>query len=202
MKKIGILVGHFGPCTGAENEGRDEWRMALQDAVRLSKMIQNDGLASPVLIYIDKNEHPWDLIQQVSKVSPPSFLGGWGNIDLRVAWALREQVDVAVELHINSANGRPEGHEIFVRRAPGPKTRRLGQMLINSLDEFLPDHTSRGLKLKSYRVLRKLHAADIPAAIVEPAFITEKCLGLQEWREKYVRAVAMALYRFFNVREE
>lgn len=197
MKKVGILVGHFGSGTGAGTPDRDEFTLACMDALRLSAYLQKDGLLCPVVIGVNKNEHPWDLVQRVSRISLPSFLGGWGNIDLRAAWAIRDEVDAAVEFHINSADPSVKGHEVFIRRFPGPKTRRLGQCLINEFEVL--DNRNRGLKQKSFRVLRKLHAANIPAAILEPAFIAETCWGSREWRDKYVSAIRIALYRFFNL---
>lgn len=197
MKRVGILIGHFGSGTGACNQDRDEWALACMDSLKLAELLRKDGLLQPVVIGVNKKEHPWDLVQKVSKISPPSFLGGWGNIDIRVAWAIRDEVDAAVEFHINSAKGPAEGHEVFIRRLPGPQTRRLGKCLI---DEFeVLGNSNRGLKHKSFRILRKLHAANIPAAILEPAFLTEVNWGSREWREQYVSAVRTALYRFFNL---
>lgn len=197
MKKVGILVGHFGSGTGACAPDRDEWTLCCMDSLKLAGMLEKDGLLQPVVIGVNQHEHPWDLVQQVSKISPPTFLGGWGNIDIRAAWAIRDQVDAAVELHVNSAGGTPTGHEVFIRRLPGPKTQKLGQYLIEELG--ILGNTDRGLKRKSFRILRKLHAANIPAAIIEPAFITEVLWSSREWRDKYVSAVRVALYRFFNL---
>ena len=197
MKKVGILVGHYGSGTGAAVTGRDEFTLACMDALKLASYLQKDGLLAPVVIGVNQKEHPWDLVQKVSKISPPSFLGGWGNIDLRAAWAIRDEVDAAVEFHVNSNFSPVEWHEVFIRRFPGPQTRRLGQCLINKMGCLR--NTNRGLKHKSFRILRKLHAANIPAAILEPAFLTEDGWDSAEWRDKYVSAVKTALYRFFNL---
>lgn len=197
MKRVGILVGHFGSGTGARSPDRDEWTLACMDALKLAEFLEKDKLLQPVVIGVNKKEHPWDLVQTVSRISPPSFLGGWGNIDIRAAWAVRDEVDAAVEFHINSAKGPAEGHEVFIRRFPGPLTRRLGQCLINELEVL--GNRDRGLKHKSFRILRKLHAKNIPAAILEPAFLSEVCWGSREWRGQYVSAVRTALYRFFNL---
>lgn len=200
MKRVGILVGHYGEDTGANSGRRDEWELAYADAIQLAQLLDQENKLLPVFIHIDRREHPWDLVQSVSKISPPSFLGGWGNIDVRVQWALRDKVDAAVEFHVNSSKGTAAGHEVFIRRSPGPNTRKLGQLLINELDLVL-ENDRRGLKHKSFRVLRKLHAFNIPAAILEPAFITESRWESEQWRDKYVGAVKTALYRFFNVQE-
>lgn len=197
MNRVGILVGHFGSGTGACHPNRDEWTLACMDSLKLAESLKKDGLLQPVVIGVNEKEHPWDLVQKVSRISPPSFLGGWGNIDIRVAWAIRDRVDVAIEFHINSAKVPTEGHEVFIRRFPGPQTRRLGQCLIDEFEDL--GNSNRGLKHKSFRVLRKLHAANIPAAILEPAFLTEVNWDSRKWREQYVSAVRTALYRFFNL---
>lgn len=167
------------------------------DALKLAEFLEKDGLLHPVVIGVNQKEHPWDLVQTVSRISPPSFLGGWGNIDIRAAWAIRDEVDAAVEFHINSSKRPAKGHEVFIRWFPGPKTRRLGQCLINEFG--ILGNTNRGLKQKGFRILRKLHAANIPAAILEPAFLIEESWSSREWREQYVSAVRTALYRFFNL---
>lgn len=196
--RVGILVGHFGLNTGASIPGRDEWFFAHEDAHTLCGLLRKEGKLQPVLVEVDQSRHPWDLVQKVSRASLPTFLGGMGNIDIRCEWAMREGVDAVVELHVNSARGNPAGHEVFIRRMPGPRTKRLGQCLINAFDEKL-GNARRGLKHKSYRILRRLHAANIPAAILEPAFIQEDVVLSRPWRDLYVKAIAAALYQFFNV---
>lgn len=196
MNKVGILVGHFGSGTGAVLSPRDEWTLAYNDALKLVQLLDKENRLHPVFIHVDREQHPWDLVQRVSKASVPTFLGLHGNIDVRYEWALREQIDAAVEFHVNSTKGA-RGHEVFIRRWPGPRTRRLGQCLINEFDATL-GNAARGLKEKSYRILRRLHAANIPAAILEPAFIEETIWDSKAWRDEYVGAVRTALYHFFN----
>jgi len=204
MIKVGVLVGHFGKGTGAVAGARDEWEQCFADALNLAQQLDSEGKLVPVFIHIDRASHPWDIVQTLSKLSPPSFLGGMGNIDARVEWALRDKVQAAVEFHLNRSvlNSlgvvKASGHEVFIRRLPGPKTLKLGELLIEEFNRSL-GNKSRGLKRKSFRVLRKLHAANVPAAILEPAFLSEDRCVSKEWRGNYVGAVKTALYRYFNV---
>jgi hypothetical protein len=205
MIKVGILVGHHGRGTGATLRDRDEWSLCYADALNLVQQLDSEGLLCPVFIHIDGASHPWDIVQKISKLSPPSFLGGMGNIDARVEWALRDSVQAAVEFHLNRSTlnslglTKATGHEVFIRKFPGPKTRKLGELLIEEFNRSL-GNKNRGLKRKSFRVLRKLHARNIPAAILEPAFLAEDRCVSKEWRGNYVGAVKTALYRFFNLK--
>jgi hypothetical protein len=204
MFRVGILVGHYGARTGAGFHDRDEFTLAAEDAFSLARSIERDGLLDPVVIVVDQTLHPWDLVQKTSKISLPSFLGGAGNIDTRAAWAIRDGVQAAVELHLNRSVLNTlglleaEGHEVYIRRRPGVRTRRLGQILLEEMNVVLGNR-NRGLKEKNFRILRKLHAANIPAALLEPAFLAEGAVTKKAWRDQYVGAVKAALYRYFNV---
>jgi N-acetylmuramoyl-L-alanine amidase len=202
--KVGLLVGHYGKGTGATKGECDEWKLAAADAHELARQLNRDGLLQPVVISIDRVAHPWDLVQKISRISPPSFLGGAGNIDARVEWAIRDRIQLAVELHLNRSilNDagliRAAGHEVYICRRPGPRTRRLGEILREEMALHLGNR-ARGLKKRNFRILRKLHAANIPAALLEPAFLTEDRTVSREWRGRYVGALKGALYRYFNL---
>lgn len=195
MRKVGIAVGHFGPGTGAVHEQHDEWTLAHADACAIALQLHDEGKLCPVLLAIDRTAHPWDLIRRANRLN---LFADLGDINVRYEWAVREEVDVLVELHYNSAlTGRPAGHEVWVRTLPGPKTKRLGALMIDALDARLTN-PGRGLRQKSYRTLFRLHAADVPAVIIEPAFIWEECVVQPEWQASYRRAVVSALYSFFS----
>jgi N-acetylmuramoyl-L-alanine amidase len=197
--KVGISVGHFGPGTGTSNGATDEWTLANTNAHAIVLRLHEEGKLVPVLMSINREEHPWDLIQQVSKASLPSFLGALGNVDVRYEWAIREQVSALVELHFNSALvSNPTGHEVWMRTAPGPLTKSLGTALMKEFGDRL-GNPGRGLRQKAFRILFKLHAANVPAVILEPAFIREECIVREEWQMKYRDAVVTALYAFFKV---
>ena len=204
MIRVGILAGHHGAGTGASIFDRDEFTLAAGDAFELARSFEADGLIEPVVIVLDQTLHPWDLVQKTSKLSPPSFLGGWGNIDIRATWAVREGVQAAVEFHYNRSAlndlglVNAEGHEVYIRRRPGLRTRRLGEILIEEMNVLIGNR-NRGLKEKNFRILRKLHAANIPAALLEPAFIAETRVETKAWRGQYVGAVKSALYRYFTL---
>ena len=204
MIRAGILVGHYGAGTGATFHDRDEFELAAGAAFALAESLNRDGLISPTVVIIDKTLHPWDLIQKTGLFSRSSSLGGWRNIDLRAAWAIRDGVQVALEFHLNRSRlndwglNEVEGHEVFIRRNPGMRTKRLGEILIQEMNLVLGNR-NRGLKEKNFRMLRKLHAANIPAAILEPAFLAEGVTVSETWRSQYIGAVKGALYRYFNL---
>jgi hypothetical protein len=197
MKRVGILVGHYGKGTGASLGERDEWRLCWRDAMALSVELARDRKVEPVFIAIDREAHPWDLI-------PDTLALRLRNIRIRADWAIREKVDAAVEFHLNRSTlndlriTKATGNEVWIRRAPGPKTQRLGALLVEEFNRELGNR-DRGLKTKSFNVLSRLHNANIPAAILEPAFLVEDIVELKPWRAKYVGAVKAALYRFFNL---
>lgn len=201
---VGILVGHYGRGTGATFVKRDEWAMVDGDARALASLLERDGLIDPVLVSINRERHPWDLAEAASRPWGRSVLSGAGNIDARFAWAIREKVQAVIELHLNRSTLnewgllRAAGHEVYISRRPGLRTRRLGEILLEEMNLYL-GNPSRGLKEKNFRILRRLHAANIPAALLEPAFLAEDRAVSREWRSRYVGAIKGALYRYFNL---
>jgi N-acetylmuramoyl-L-alanine amidase len=200
MEKIGIGVGHYGFGTGATLRDRDEWAIAGEIGANVQTRLLAEGHIRPVLIEVDRRRHPWDLVEEVSKISPPTFLGGWGNVDLRVAWAKRENLSAYLEIHFNRfAAGRAAGHEVFIRRGARPSSRRLGQAVLNELGAL--GNRRRGLKEKNFRILRKLDRT-IPAVLVEPAFLQEDATASLEWRDRLTGALVTAIYRHFHINLE
>ena len=200
MKRVAVLVGHEGPGTGAEFDGRDEWTLCVSYADELLRLLDEDGVLEGVGVVIDSGNFPWSTIRKVSKVP---FWSRWTNIDLRIE-AVRDlgPFHAAVELHLNSfldpmGLRTASGMEVFIRRKPGPKTRRLGTLLHQALAEKVT-LKDRGLKRKSFRVLRGLHNQNIPAALIEPAFLVEDRTVSAEWRSTLARALSEGLYKYFG----
>jgi N-acetylmuramoyl-L-alanine amidase len=184
--RVGLLVGHHGPGTGASAGGRDEWTLCRGDATALAQQLAAEGLLEPVLLVVE---------------DPAAR--GTANILRRAAAAVQAGVVAAVEFHLNAApippSGKsPGGDETWVRRAPGPKTQQLGALLVEEFNKRLAN-PDRGLKEGDWLVLRRLHAAGIPAALLEPEFVGQPRCADPTWRASYVAAVKMALYRYCGV---
>lgn len=188
MKKIGILVGHFGRGTGASYENRDEWILSRRDAFLVQNLLNQDEEMQADVIILDHKMHPFDLLLPL--------LSKWGylsfknilNIDLRAAWAIRSELDLAIELHYNSAiNKSAEGHEIFISRDASQGSLILAGAISRQLNLRI-GNKDRGIKRKNFRILRKLNP-HIPVCILEPAFIWEPAVGVDKWALQYARAL-------------
>lgn len=202
MKSVAILVGHCGPGTGASMGERDEWGLCMGYAEALRDLLDAGGVARGHIVSV--NRFDWPLKQANQLANGLIFAKPWSNIDLRAAaCAGGIRVDAAIELHLNrySLNypGRPKavGFEVFIKRYPGPRTQRLGKSLHRALRDTLGSR-DRGLKQKSFRILRKLHAQNVPAALIEPAFLVENRVVLKEWRGALVGALSEGLHAFFG----
>jgi N-acetylmuramoyl-L-alanine amidase len=157
--------------------------------------LEEEGQLEPILIVLDRDRLPGL---------------SWGRLadcKLRAFLAIVNEVEVAIELHLNRSTlntllRRPvAGHEVWIKRRPGPKTRRLGEALTTRFSEELGNRP-RGLRQKGFRVLEMLHKADIPAAILEPAFLSEDRAVSLEWRQGYRKATRRALYDYFTIDQE
>ena len=82
-----------------------------------------------------------------------------------------DRVDVAVELHFNSATPKATGHE-WLYWNTSEKGRLLARSLRDSFEDSFPSLTSRGIKArqKGSRGAMFLRATCMPACIVEPFF--------------------------------
>ena len=82
-----------------------------------------------------------------------------------------DRVDVAVELHFNSATPKATGHE-WLYWNTSEKGRLLARSLRDSFEDSFPLFTSRGIKgrQKGSRGAMFLRATCMPACIAEPFF--------------------------------
>ena len=191
MKKVGILVGHYGKGTGAKYEVLDEWTLARDDAMMLQTRMMSEGDIFPIVIVIDRQDHPWNIIERTFG------LRGEKNILLREAWAIEKGIDLALELHYNSfSDPSVHGHEVLIPRDPSPDARRLGRLINDGMTNVFPNK-NRGVKESGVMILRKL-SDRIPAVLIEPAFIFEELVQSPAWREKYVEILAESVRKFFN----
>jgi N-acetylmuramoyl-L-alanine amidase len=154
QKLIAICVGHSrAGDKGAVNiEGISEWAFNQPLAKRVCELIEDAG-------------HSTLLVDRYEGVSYSSAM-------LWLSKHLKERgVDVAVELHFNSAGPYANGHE-FLHWATSSKGLKLAGELSRSLEKSFPNRKNRGLKpIKSEDrgglFLRKTHC---PAVICEPFF--------------------------------
>jgi len=191
MKKVGILVGHHGAGTGTKYDDLDEWTLAKQDAERLQTRLQADGDFFPVLIAVDRDAHPWNVIDRTFG------LNGGRNIRIRANWALEKQVDIAIELHYNSfTDSTVHGHEVLVPRQPSADARRLGRQINQGMTDAFTNR-NRGTKESGVMILKTL-GPKIPTVLVEPAFIFEPLVRSADWRDRYIEVLANGVRKYFK----
>ena len=175
-KLVAVCVGHSrSGDKGAVNvEGVTEWAFNQPLAKRVCELIEQAG-------------HSTVLVDRYEGTSYSSAM-------LWLAQHLKElKVDVAVELHFNSAGPYANGHE-FLHWFCSPQGVSLATKLSTSLVKFFPNRKNRGLKAinsadRGGLFLRKTHC---PAVICEPFFgsnASENCMFFSK-REELAKAYA------------
>ena len=148
---IALCVGHSRPndSGAASVTGVSEWDYNSE----LAEMI-GSKLRQPYKIY--------STYQGNSYVSAMRWLAKKLHDD---------RVDVAVELHFNSATPKATGHE-WLYWNTSEKGRLLARSLRDSFEDSFPSLTSRGIKArqKGSRGAMFLRATCMPACIAEPFF--------------------------------
>ena len=182
MKKtVAIIVGHYGPGTGASCDGRDEWTMAFDDALALYESILHDGKIWPKMFYIDRREFRWRILDDL--------MTSGRTLRIKYNWTNEVQPDACLELHYNSAaDNHAHGNELLVFEK---------STFSDIMDLALTNLPNKHRPLKERPdlfLLRKLQ--DIPTAIIEPAFIFENCVVEDNWRSSYVSVLKNGLYHF------
>jgi N-acetylmuramoyl-L-alanine amidase len=122
----------------------------------------------------------------------------FGSIDMKAEWTKRGGADCAIELHVNSDKARKgKGHEVWVHPKCAESQKLAGQ-LSRQMGLRLPCK-NRGVKLKRFRLLKKLLTARTPGCIVEPSFIHEPHLQRTNFRVMTVSALSNGLYKYLGV---
>lgn len=204
MKTVGILVGHYGRGTGASHGDFDEWKLAMQDASLLADRLNADKIVNWKLIALDKDSHPWDLVQKLWPMGSK-----YGDKKLREQWARREHLDLAIELHYNShttqfwtskktGQRHPiQGHQVMIHTDQvHPHSIDLAHSLQTALNSKLGNR-DRGIKKASLSILRRLK--HIPCVLVEPAFIFESSIREPSWPDVYSEALQDGIYDFLGL---
>lgn len=197
-RKLGILVGHYGPGTGASYNGRDEWMLAYVDAGLLMREICH-ALPSidPIVIAIDHRKPLWVAIN--GEIGERGGLKD-RNQEIRAKWALAEACEAIIELHYNSdETHKARGHEVYYDDGEfgDSDAVKLATAINAGLTAEFPEHPNRGAKPGRYQVLDMARKWAMPAAIVEPAFISEDVVAAVDWRDRYVRALIEGLKTYF-----
>lgn len=179
MKKLAILVGHYGRGTGASWQGRDEWALALADARALEERLIQEGRLGPLLFFIDQDTKD----QGIAWTTPR-------QIAVKLRWLADVKPDAALELHYNSAEDEgAAGNELCYYQL-GDLPVEIGEAM-----KSLPNK-HRGIKYRDN--LRILKTEICPIAIVEPAFIFEPQVGGPEFRAAVVEALHRGINAFYG----
>ena len=198
-RKLGILVGHYGPGTGTSHEAIDEWTMAFVDAGYLMRMIcAKLPDVDPIVIVIDRRTAMW-----TSVGSELNERGGLKdrNQELRARWAIASGCEAFIELHYNAdPTGKAHGHETFYddNEMDGSGAVKFAGLIAAALTAEFTEHPNRGAKPGRYQVLDIARRSMVPAVIVEPAFITEPLIAAPDWHERYARALVDGIGKYFE----
>jgi N-acetylmuramoyl-L-alanine amidase len=204
-KLVGISIGHYGPGTGASFEGRDEWEICMDAGTQIFNRLMNDGVVDCELIWLNKKEHPWNIIHRLFNLGDDA-----DNMDLRAEWAIREDCDLFIELHMNShksthwADGKGkehpiQGHEILIFDKPQDHSIELARHINVGFSQFL-DNRKRGIKKRKLYILRRLDRL-MPTILVEPYFLFEDCLGegKEEALGALVQGITKGIYLYYDL---
>lgn len=153
-KLVAICVGHSrsGDKGAVSVDGFSEWAFNQPLAQRVCELVEQAGY--PVVL-VDRYEG-----------------ASYSSAMLWLVKHLKDlKVDVAVELHFNSAGPLATGYE-FLHWFTSPKGVSLGHKMLRALAKSFPDQRNRGLKPinsadRGGLFLRKTHC---PALICEPFF--------------------------------
>jgi len=177
MKKIAIIVGHYGRGTGTSWKDRDEWELALRDARSLEARLRLDGKIEARVFSVDRDAsaEPWSTVSKIAAEH---------------RWLEEYNPDIAVDLHYNSAEDeRAQGHELcYYRIGDWPVS------LLEAMKAGLPN-VSRGMKLREDLLVLKTQVC--PIVIFEPAFIFEPQVEDLAWRQAVVDTLADGAYSYF-----
>lgn len=175
-KLVAICVGHSrsGDDGAVNADGVSEWAFNQPLAKRVCELLEAAGFDT---VLVDKYEGR-----------------GYETAMLWLARRLKElKVDVAIELHFNSAGPKATGYE-FLHWCCSPKGLTLASKLAASFAKFFPEQKNRGLKSISARdrggvFLRK---TSCPAVICEPFFGSNQTDSafFSRHREELARAYA------------
>ena len=153
-KLVAVCVGHsrYGDDGAVNVDGVTEWAFNQPLAKRVCELVEQAG-------------HSAILIDRYTGTSYSSAM-------LALAKRLKElKVDVAIELHFNSAGSLATGYE-FLHWFASPKGVELGHKLLRSFAKHFPDQKNRGLKPidSTDRGGLFLRKTQCPAVICEPFF--------------------------------
>lgn len=143
-------------------------------------------------------------IKHFTRAGHECHIVGTGPLEYKVEEANRLNADIAVEVHLNAANGRASGCETLY--CPGSEE---GKLLAESIQRYLADavgNRDRGAKEGWYRMNRDngpdyfLEQTNCPAVIVEPYFIdAEHGLKADNWTsEKIAMAILTGAEEFME----
>jgi N-acetylmuramoyl-L-alanine amidase len=153
-KLVAICVGHSraGDKGAVNTDGVTEWSFNQPLAKRICELVEDAGHST---VLIDRYEGK-----------------SYNSAMLWLTKRLKElKVDVAIELHFNSAGPLATGYE-FLHWFCSPKGVSLGHKMLRSFSKMFPEQRNRGLKSinaedRGGLFLRKSHCT---ALICEPFF--------------------------------
>lgn len=173
--KICLDAGHGGRDPGAVGPtGLEEADVALQIVRVLKKMLIEKGHETVVLTRsADKEVH----------------------LATRSAIANAARADLFISVHLNAGTPSAHGVEVYHHTNSSQASKNLAALVYKELDNLPLDHwdlEGRGVKSANFAVLRE---TNMPAILVEVAFISNPTEEALSKKQAFVEKVAGAIYR-------
>ncbi|MCX81733.1 hypothetical protein DXP75_06740 [Listeria monocytogenes] len=175
--KLAVYAGHGGIDSGAVGQGYHEDDLALDIAMRVSKILRNAGHAVINNRTSDKNR----------------------NISADAKLANREKVDAVIEFHFDAAGATAEGTTGFYCDGSS-SSKKLAQCVNDKLDDVFKDRNVKPDTSTRHGRLGILRETNAVATLQEVAFITNKndMIKYNQRADEIAKKAAEGILSYFN----
>ncbi len=191
-KVIIIDAGHGGVDAGAVANGVEEKNINLQIALKLQEYIEQSG--GVAILTRDSDESTQDPNRSANISQKKS------DLMERKAAMEKYNADIFISIHMNKfEQEKYRGAQVFYA-ANGEESKRLGEIIQQSLKEVLADGNTREAK-KSGSNIYILKNAAVPSALVECGFLSNaeeaRLLQSEEYQQKVAWGIYIGIVKYF-----
>lgn len=191
-KVVIIDAGHGGIDAGAVANGIEEKNINLQIALKLQEYIEQSG--GVAILTRDSDESTQDP-NRSSNISQKK-----SDLMERKAAMEKYGADIFISIHMNKfEQEKYRGAQVFYA-SNGEESKRLGEIIQQSLKETLADGNTREAK-KSGSGIYILKNAAVPSALVECGFLSNaeeaKLLQSEEYQQKVAWGIYIGIVKYF-----